>query len=477
VDAVPFVSKHATLRDGELESWLQSNKLSYTDPGGQWIRVRECPFCHATNGKLDNMFKLNLSKANGSYNCFRCHAKGSYAHFKHRLHVLRQRGVDVGPEQAHSVQASNSTAAVPVPHAGDAARGTQRLSSSASDGVARSYLVNTRGLRMDVIEKYGVGLVNFNFKDKGSDDWVRHECFAFPMYGAANQLVRQKIRGVQDKRHMRLYPTGGGWGLFGLQTVPADATEIVITEGEFDAMAVYQAAGLPAVSLPSGASSLPPAVLPLLERFDKVYLWMDNDAAGRANQEIFARKLGVARTVLVGPSSTDPVIEGTAEHAKDANEALLKRMDVAAMLRQARHVPHEQILALDALRDDVLLYLRDPYARAGVQFKSLPGLNSIIKGHRRGEFSVLTGPTGVGKTTLLMQLSLDLAAQGIRTLWGSFEISNSRLVSQMFLQFIGGREGADALRSHDGSGEEEEEEDHEAFNEAWAEFSREIPVT
>lgn len=29
-------------------------------------------------------------------------------------------------------------------------------------------------------------------------------------------------------------------GLFGLDTVPADAEEIVITEGEYDAMAVYQ---------------------------------------------------------------------------------------------------------------------------------------------------------------------------------------------------------------------------------------------
>ena len=43
---------------------------------------------------------------------------------------------------------------------------------------------------------------------------------------------------------------------------------------------------------------------------------------------------------------------------------------------------------------------------------SLPGMNEILKGHRRGEFSVLTGATGVGKTTLLMQLSLDLASQG-----------------------------------------------------------------
>ena len=56
--------------------------------------------------------------------------------------------------------------------------------------------------------------------------------------------------------------TGGDWGLFGLHTVSDDAAELVITEGEYDAMAVYQATGRAAVSLPNGAASLPPAVLP-----------------------------------------------------------------------------------------------------------------------------------------------------------------------------------------------------------------------
>jgi hypothetical protein len=70
---------------------------------------------------------------------------------------------------------------------------------------------------------------------------------------------------------------GGDWGLFGLHTVSDDAAELVITEGEYDAMAVYQATGRAAVSLPNGAASLPPAVLPLLERFKRIFLWCDGD--------------------------------------------------------------------------------------------------------------------------------------------------------------------------------------------------------
>ena len=36
--------------------------------------------------------------------------------------------------------------------------------------------------------------------------------------------------------------------------------QIVITAGEFDAIAVHQATSLPAVALPSGTTSLPPEV-------------------------------------------------------------------------------------------------------------------------------------------------------------------------------------------------------------------------
>jgi hypothetical protein len=51
--------------------------------------------------------------------------------------------------------------------------------------------------------------------------------------------------------------------------------------GEFDAMACYQATKLPTVSLPNGSHSLPVDLLPQLERFEKIYLWMDDDLPGQ----------------------------------------------------------------------------------------------------------------------------------------------------------------------------------------------------
>jgi twinkle protein len=64
-------------------------------------------------------------------------------------------------------------------------------------------------------------------------------------------------------------------------------------------------------------------------------------------------------------------------------------------------------------------------------------LNNVLKGHRPGELTILTGPTGSGKTTFLSEYSLDLSIQGLTTLWGSFEIQNHRLAKMMMTQYAG----------------------------------------
>jgi hypothetical protein len=123
----------------------------------------------------------------------------------------------------------------------------------------------------------------------------------FPTPSSADQVTeRIKLRSLVHKGNQRLLPSGGVWSFFGWETVPAESEELVITEGEFDAMAVFQ--GLPAVSLPNGAKNLPVELLPLLEKFKRIYLWLDDDAAGTEGADKFARKLGVGRCLIVKSS-------------------------------------------------------------------------------------------------------------------------------------------------------------------------------
>lgn len=75
--------------------------------------------------------------------------------------------------------------------------------------------------------------------------------------------------------------------------MPEDAKEVIITEGEYDAMAAYQALGIPSVSLPNGATNLPTQVLPYFEKFERIYLWMDADQAGQISAVNFAKVIAI----------------------------------------------------------------------------------------------------------------------------------------------------------------------------------------
>jgi len=129
---------------------------------------------------------------------------------------------------------------------------------------------------------------------------------------------------------------------------------------------------------------------------------------------------------------------------KDANDALKMpngKEYITSILENAARIPHSRIVGFEDLRNEILNEILNPDTIQGVKSVSLPRLNDIVKGHRRGELTVLTGPTGSGKTTLLSQLSLDYCMQGVNTLWGSFEIKNSRLAKKMLFQHAAGVHG------------------------------------
>lgn len=88
--------------------------------------------------------------------------------------------------------------------------------------------------------------------------------------------------------------------LFGMEAVPDTAKELVICEGEMDALS-WRAFGFWAVSVPSGAKSQGWIELctPWLERFEQIHLSFDEDAAGRSVVAEIATRLGIERTGMV----------------------------------------------------------------------------------------------------------------------------------------------------------------------------------
>lgn len=163
----------------------------------------------------------------------------------------------------------------------------------------------------------------------------------------------------------------------------------------------HQATGVPAISVPNGASSLPDQILPLMKRFDKIYLWMDNDEAGHTAFDKFSEKIGVARCFWVKPSCYPA--------PKDANDALLMDLNLKQMLEEAARKEHKNVVTFSDLRSQVMAEILNPEEYVGVPIPSLPALTDVIGGFRRGELTVITGPTGSGKVcfkTVLMHFPI-----------------------------------------------------------------------
>lgn len=314
-------------------------------------------------------------------------------------------------------------------------------------------------------------------------------------------------------------------GFFGMHLIPHSYNgPVIITEGEFDAMAVHQETfdrvGYYVLSLPYGAGSVPDSLLKQLDRFSHIYLWLDADEPGQVGLQKIVAKLPLGRVRII---STDPgdalndrgtttvdtlakmgvplasdaaapsattfsssadsttyftdsngepsadvttTVEGIAalvdgtegssapstpaeadlepeepvEDAipKDANEALILGYDLVTFIKNASVLDDERFDRFSgALRTEVFQRFAFAEQLRGYPLRSLPRLTSILKGIRLGELTIFSGLTGQGKTTILSQISIDLALQQVPVLWGSFEVKTSKLNSTMIRQYSG----------------------------------------
>ena len=80
-----FVSRYYELEDrNEVRAFLGRKALAFRESDSHFV-VKECPFCHATRGRADNLFKLYVHKSKGVYLCHRCGASGSWFEFKQKV--------------------------------------------------------------------------------------------------------------------------------------------------------------------------------------------------------------------------------------------------------------------------------------------------------------------------------------------------------------------------------------------------------
>jgi twinkle protein len=271
-----------------------------------------------------------------------------------------------------------------------------------------------RGLREETLAKYGSGI--------GPDGNVW-----YPYY-RDGKPVAHKLR-TTDKRFFWEGDSKNA-SLFGLQCASGDR-RLIITEGEFDAMAAYQMTGYPAVS-GRNSQSLPGDVksnLQFVESFDTVYVVTDMDEPGQdaAKKLMELLQPGKAMHVILPEGFKDPCDMLAAGKIQEFKSALFA----------GRPTKITGLASKEDIRSKALDLLSSPERLKGVD-TGYESLNTLIGGLRPGEVTVLVGGTGVGKTAFSRQLAMNLAAQNQPVFFIPLEMPPDVVTLQMVEMHLGG---------------------------------------
>ncbi len=204
--------------------------------------------------------------------------------------------------------------------------------------------------------------------------------------------------------------------LFGQHLFPTNGKRIVITEGELDAASCYEAMpNWPMVSLPHGAASAKKDIqkqIPLLQGYEEIVLFFDNDNAGREAVEKAASILPTGKVKIA-----------RLEQYKDASDAL-QANDSEAIRRaiwDAKEYQPDGIVDGKSLLDAVTT----PSPPCNHKYK-FEGLQEKTHGIRYGELTTITAGTGQGKSTFCRQLATQLLEEGVKVGYIALEESNRR---------------------------------------------------
>jgi DNA primase len=263
--------------------------------------------CPIHRGEGLEAFHANLSR--NIFHCFSCGAGGSVLDFVAAMEGcdLRQAALRLRPVallRDESMTATGGQKQLVTKRKGTPAALRFTLRSVDS----RHACLVARGIERRTAEEFGTGVY------RGSGIFSGR--LVIPIHNPLGELVAYCGRAVDGSEPRYRFPSGFAKSeiLFNFhRAAAAEKPAVVVVEGFFDCFKLHQAGVRSVVALMGSALSVSQQRL-LLDRFQRVILMLDGDAAGRrATAEITARSLphcSVQAILLAGDTQPDRMSSG-----------------------------------------------------------------------------------------------------------------------------------------------------------------------
>ena len=263
--------------------------------------------------------------------------------------------------------------------------------------------------------QYSEEVINFFAERKISVQTIKNQgvfckegqgaCIGFP-YFYQGKVVNIKYRGTEKV----FTQTPNGYRIFYNIESAINTREVIIVEGEIDALSFIEVGYTNVVSVPDGSINADARnvtakmkfldnSIESLEHIETVYLALDNDANGRRMTEEVARRFGKDRCKLVM----------FPEGCKDANDVLVKHGAEALrdVIASSVEFPIEGVQFLNESAQSIIDIYRNGFPQ-GVETHEWPKFDQLIKWFP-GHLTVVTGIPSHGKSNFIDNLIVFLA--------------------------------------------------------------------
>lgn len=228
---------------------LDWHNISYTQSGNELIMT--CPFCSKQN-------HLYVNAQYGQFDCKKCGEQGSFEKLQETFEPVDYSKFGLDDRQ------------------------DELLDNINSDENTYQKILQIRKLHKKFIKMFSIGC--YIEQTKTSTD----EVISFPYFKNQQLVLLKYLRNpwIHSERSFMFTPVGmpvQERPFFGEQLLDFSLPYIVLTEGEWDTVALRQYGVRNSVSVPTGTSCIPnlKANEHLLKRFKKIYIQFDADKSGQ----------------------------------------------------------------------------------------------------------------------------------------------------------------------------------------------------